>query len=359
MNRTSLRWFYGCLACLAGTLLLGIALRWVFTGWTLPWGLQFKHLKHAHSHLGYYGVMFPIVWLFWRHKGSFQLHPIALVLYAIGIVMSTIGFVRAGYAIDSIIGSTLVGLVWLVSAWKQRRELLQSMSWLSSAPLGILLASCMIPPIAVYTRKDPAFALQLVQTFLSLLIFLVALPSVLKRLNMVAPWTLYWLICGISGSLFVGIVPHPVLGLGLVGMASWVFWGAFGDEDVPRDQQVMWLLWAMGLAALGLELVPNNHLIAIAGIHLTLLGPFLAGAALTLVPRPGFPSWLRWVYITTLFVMVGAIGIQHYHPHHEWSYVSAVSGSLLGLWITWAAIWLLRQKNLTLWLSQTEKSDIS
>ncbi len=346
MTRSTSRWYSGFLLALVGTLLLGILLRWVLTGLSLPFGLQFKNLKHAHSHLGYYGILFPVVWLVWRQRGTFQLGAGVLSIYAVGVLLSTIGFVRAGYAIDSILGSTLVCGVWLLSAWKQRKELWQSMSWLSSAPLGVLLASCMIPPIAVFTRRDPTFALQLVQTFLSLLIFLVALPSVLSRLNVVAPWTLYWLVCGISGGLFLGVVPHPILGLGLVGMASWVFWGMFQNEEVSLDQQTLWLTWAVGIAALGLELIPNVHVVAIAGIHLTLLGPFLAGFALSLTTTARFPAWLRWSYILTLLVMVTAIGIQHYIPHHEWTYISASAGSLLSVWLIGAILWLQKNPNL-------------
>lgn len=319
------------------TLALGIWLRWSLSGLSLPSFLAFRHLKHAHSHLGYYAVLFPLVWAMWYQRDGFFLSGWMWVLYGVGIVLSVVGFLRAGYCLESIVGSSLVGAIWLVSAWKQRRVVLGPRQWLAAVPIGIFLASLCVPPIAVMTRRQPILALQLVQTFLSLLLFLVALPSILERFRLVAPPNLYWLFCGVAGALFLGVVPHPALGLGLVGMALWIQYTMIQQKGMPVALHLLWSLWTIGTAAVGLHLVPNEHRVAVAGLHLTLLGPFFLGA-IHLFVVPSFPAWWLWSFVCTLLVMVGAIVAPLYISWPWFSQISAVSGTLLGVLVV-IAVW--------------------
>ena len=95
------------LLSLVGTLTLGVGLRWALAGVPLlPGG--FVELRHAHSHLGYYGVLFPLMWWAWRRLGQRAPGLPLLGLYAVGVVMSAVGFAREGYGRPAIIGSTIV-----------------------------------------------------------------------------------------------------------------------------------------------------------------------------------------------------------------------------------------------------------
>lgn len=63
------RWRVGLLAALLGTIGLGVWLRWALAG-AVDLLAPFGHLRHAHSHLGYYGLLFPLAWLGWKAAGA-------------------------------------------------------------------------------------------------------------------------------------------------------------------------------------------------------------------------------------------------------------------------------------------------
>lgn len=331
------------LTCLLGTLFIGVWLRWTMAGVASLGSFHFGHMKHAHSHLGYFGVIFPLLWATWSVGRRFQLAKTWLVIYLVGIVLSTIGLARAGYKPDAIIGSTLVLMVWLISAWRQKHHILKRDDWLSVAPLGIVLGSLCIPPIAIFTRRDPLLAAQLVKTFLSLLLFLVALPSFLDRLNLRAPPMVLWLICGSSGALFLGLLPHWWFGLGLAGMALWLQWGLAHQKHLPLDLRFLWLGWSFGGMALGLSLLSNTHNIAIAGLHFTILGPLLSSAWWILAPRT-MTKYLRGAYHGFVFLMVTAIAAPSFHPHAFWPTLSAAAGTGVVCCVGWMTFLVVRRR---------------
>ena len=68
-------------AALLVTLAIGVWLRWSLAT-TLPLPAPFGNARHAHSHLGYFGLLFPLAWLGWRAAGVAVPGPRISALYA-------------------------------------------------------------------------------------------------------------------------------------------------------------------------------------------------------------------------------------------------------------------------------------
>jgi hypothetical protein len=349
---------------LLGTVFLGVVLRWILAGVAMPSGVVYAFVKNAHSHLGFFGLLFPLVWVIWREREGFFLSKRWSFFYLLGIVISTVGFLRAGYKFEAILGSTMVLAVWLYAAYRGRLWVKRWRDGLALAPYGILLASLCLPPVAFLTRRAPDQALLWVRSFLSLLIFLVFLPALLERLRWkMLPYPL-WLVGGVAASAFLGIAPYGWLGMGLVILGGCVLWGlrervreAFsslrgvgraaegkgeGGERIaalPWDILVLWMAWAGGALALGMGLIPNHHLFGIASLHFTLLGVVLVTAWWSFYEQMP-PSWLRYPYHAWLAWMLIAIVAQGYSAHPmAFLRSSAVAGTLLSIWLGFLALY--------------------
>ncbi len=268
---------------LLGTVLLGVLLRWQLAGAPLlVW--DFAQLRHAHMHLGYYGVLFPLLWWTLTLEGKPAPGLGWTGLYAAAVGLSTVGFAMQGYGPVSIAGSTVVLVVWLVGAWQLRREVLAG-GWLSGVPLAIALASAAIPAVAVMTQRDLALANALVHAFLTLLLLGAFVPALFARLGLrPRPG---WLALVLGAALFLGPLPHwstaiatALLGLGLGGLPWW--------GRARLDEKLLWTLCGLGLIGVAVGLVPNAPRTAVAGLHLLLLGPVLLGMGRGLTPRTWF-----------------------------------------------------------------------
>jgi uncharacterized membrane protein len=280
--------------------------------------------------LGYFGVLFSILFLAWKQNGFFALSPIWKSIYIAGVTLSTFGFARAGYGPEAIAGSTIVLFVWLRVAWSQKQAIRDTKQWHMLIPIGIVLAACCIPPIAALTRKQPTLAKQFVQTFLSLLLFLVAFPTLLARLPIARPNILLWLVSSLSGALFLGILPHPFAGFGLVSMGLMLLFPMLHTTQLPPDTKGAWILWAGGALSLGFQLLPNQHHTAIAGLHFTILGPVLLTAWQQWLPHTATTT-LRLLHSAFLLLMCASIAAQDFFPHPTWNTLSAASGTCLGI----------------------------
>jgi hypothetical protein len=284
---------------LLGTVLLGVILRWQLAGDPL-WVWDFAQLRHGHMHLGYYGVLFPLLWWTLSELGK----PVPGLgwtgLYAAAVGLSTVGFVMQGYGPVSIAGSTAVLVVWLVGAWQLRRELLNR-GWLSGVPLAIVVASAAIPAVAVITPRDFELATKLVHAFLTLLLLGAFVPALLRGLG--ARHVPGWLALVLGAALFLGPLPHwstavptVLLGLLLAGLPL--------RSQAPPDQKLLWVLSGLGVVGVGLGLLPNTPMTAVAGLHLLLLGPVLLGLGRGLAPAS-----LLWriPYVAGVLGLSGAV----------------------------------------------------
>ncbi|MCB9617047.1 MAG: hypothetical protein H6722_31845 [Sandaracinus sp.] len=285
---------------------LGAWLRFYYAGLvSLP--LDAPDWRHAHSHAGVYAVLFPLTWLAWRRVGLSVPGVRTTGLYLVACGVATVTFALGGYALPSIVASTVVGAIWLFTAWSARGLVRARRDALRLAPIAIVLGTAFIPAIAVSTRRDPALANGLVHAFLSILFFLVVVPAALARLASRTPadtadadgtrehttsrvdHTLsdarLFGPLGLVAALHLGPLPNLA---GAIALALYGFVVAYAARRAPLWPRALWLAFALG--ALAMLAFPSGppHALAIAGLHFLLLGPVFV----SLADARGLPSFV-------------------------------------------------------------------
>lgn len=325
---------------LAGTLALGVYLRWGLTGSFTMVG-RLDHLRHAHSHLGYYGVLFPLAWLALRRNGVPGPGRAVAVAYALATAVAFFGFLRAGYGPEAIVGSTIVGAVWLGWAWQLRGRLGRWTDPLGVVPLGIIASLSCVPPIALTLRRDPTLARNFVATFLTALLLAVIVPAALAAAGRRVPGWPLALVAALGGSLALGVWPRApawaLLAVYAVGLLI------AGVRSGPWHLRCAWAGVAIGLGAMAIGLLPNVRPIAIGSIHFVVLAPVLGSLA------PGWlrttpPDWAWWLYLVFVGVLSGSLVLQGLGLGPLWLTVSAVGGSLIAAWWITVAVAQVRTR---------------
>ncbi|MFT7517960.1 MAG: hypothetical protein ACI9MC_000084 [Kiritimatiellia bacterium] len=320
-------------AALISTLLAGTMLRWFLAGQVL-FAFDFKHLRHAHSHLGIFGVLFPLAWVVWTRHGAWTPTVPWRVAYWAFISLAIAGFLRAGYGVDAIIGSTGVLLVWLVAAWRNRR-LFFSRSWLGSGPGAIVLACMSVLPVATLNRHQPEVAHLWVQTFVGVLILGVIVPTAVGRDDPLhGPPPVLWLLLSACTALQLGALPTWWTGLGTVGLALCIAWYT-ARKPLAIDVKLAWGLLSLGLMGMGLGVVPLTHHVGVGALHLLMLGPVMLSLAPTLFLR--WPHvWVRLVALALAGSMSLALVLTGLAIPGPWLLLAAGTGTALAAW--WTAV---------------------
>ncbi len=326
---------FGIALGLIGTLALGNLLRWFLAGRIrLPW--NFGDLLHAHSHLGYYAVLFPLAWLGWRRIGAAVPGARVVAVYALAVGVALFGFLRAGYGPEAIVGSAVVGAIWLLSAWAQRARLREPGDPLAAVLPGVILAEACIPPIAIFLRRDPVLAFEFVATFLALLLLAVVIPSALAARRLSAPWPAL-VVAALLGAASLGIWRALPARLGLAVYAGLVA-NAVLRRQLAGHLRVLWLVLAAGLLAMAVGAVPNNRAVVIGAIHFTILGPVLASLAVDWLGRPP-PTWVWWIGHGCVGALTAPLVVQGLGVG-AWTYLaSACGGTAVLLWWTLVLVW--------------------
>ncbi len=313
--------------CLVGTVSLGATLRWALAGNPLP--VDFVDLRAAHSHLAYYGLLFPLMWAAWARLGEAVPGKRSLVLYGLAVVGSTVGFVREGYGLLAIAGSTWVLGQWLVSAWMMRR----GQGWLRPVAPAIVLGAICIPPVAVLTGRDPTLAHQVVQGFLTILLLGAVLPSGLALRTLTAPHAGAWLLGTVMCGAFFGPLHWPMLGLGpvllagLLGMAVW-------RSTLAIVARMGWAAVVVALVALGIGVLPATRPVMVGGFHYVALGPVVFGLMAGLSPR-ALPPWAEPVWLLGAGTMAATVVVQQWHPGDvSWPLVASRVGMVTAVGAT-------------------------
>ncbi|MEM9114015.1 MAG: hypothetical protein AAGD10_10695 [Myxococcota bacterium] len=283
LARRAPRWGTVLAPALLGTMIVGVWLRWVLAG-SMALPIRFGHLRHAHSHLGYFGLLFPLAWMGWRAAGAPAPGRRALMAYALCTALACIGFVRSGYGPIAIVGSTAVAAFWLWSTRPLLGRLQDLQDPLGTVPFGLVASLACVPPIALYLRSDPELAHGLVSTFLSGLLLVVIIPSTLAARRVSAgPWPLF-LVGGSLGSLYLGVAPFPLTRVGLLAYAGLMAAPVLSPR-MELHVRGTWALVGLGLGAMAVGLLPNLRPVALGAIHFLILGPVLGSLA---------PLWLHW-----------------------------------------------------------------
>ncbi len=322
-------------AGLLGTLALGLWLRWFLAGVgvALPSGAAFAHLRHAHSHLGYYAVLLPLAWMAWRAEGGDALRAREGWLYALATVVATIGFAMAGYGLLGIVGSTIVGALWLVAGVRVARGTRGSDDPMVAVLPGTVLALSCIPIIATSLRSDPPLAAAAVQSFLSALLFLVVAPAALTALGLRQRWAWGTVVTGAGAAFALGLWPSVWTRIALgVHALTWLV----AARRLPQVHHgVVWGAAALGLLLVAVGAVPLVHDSAIAAVHFLVLGPLLSA----LVARnlaAGLPSWAWWLYHGAVALLAAPLAWRALWGGGWTGLASAVGGTAVVLW--WGAV---------------------
>lgn len=279
---------------------------------------EFAFVRHAHTHAGYYLVLFPLAWLAWRRLGTNAPGPRLSALYGVAAFAAILAFALQGYALASIAASTIVGVGWLVSAVRAFRA---APGWLGVAPAGIVLATCFVPPIGLSASRDPALTQALVQSFLSVLLLLVLIPTALATLRLPAPPPLLWGGLSALSCAFFGALPRGPLGVAL-SVQGLLLARALWRAPAELPLRLAWGGVAVGLMAAGLQGGPPSGPRAIAAVHALVLGPLFV----TLAP-PG--RALTWVALLAAAGMGAAlVGVEAGLDGRTSNLLAALAGAL-------------------------------
>lgn len=338
-------------AGLLATLLFGVWIRWRLAGVPILTSLEqipFSFARHAHSHLGYYALLIPLAWSAWAARGHRKFSLAESTVYGVATALATVGFLRAGYGVLAIVGSTVVALQWMLAAWRMTRaapvgDLLRLMF------PGTLLSLAWVPVIAISLRRDPALSAAAVQTFLAALMFTVVVPSALVARGVVrhGPPMLVAAL-GLGGAVALGVSNSWPARLLLAGYALW--WlsalrpraGGMpasipADGSFPLRLSMPWAAAGLGLLAMSSGLAPVAHDIGIAAVHYLVLGPlvpmFVDGH---MRPRLRARAWT--IYQAMVAVFSACIALRAFVPAAWPTQWAAIVGTLVLLWWT-LALW--------------------
>ncbi|MEL7370349.1 MAG: hypothetical protein AAFN74_15630 [Myxococcota bacterium] len=325
---------------LLATMLIGVWLRWTLAG-IVVLTLPFAHVRHAHSHLGYFGLLFPLAWLGWRAAGAPILGRKSRWTYSACTVLGCIGFTLNGYGPVAIAASTVVAAFWLISAWPLLARMRTLSDPLGAVPLGTVLSLACVPPIALNLRTHPALAMGFVSTFLCALLFLVILPSTLAGRHIEAPWPLLLLFGGL-GALFLGVAPHPVARVGLLAYGGLLV-APILSERLALHVRWAWAVVAGGLGAMAIGVVPNVRPVALGAIHFVILGPVLASLAPVWLRNPPAP-WAWWFGHALWGTMSAALVLQAFVPA-PWTWTVAALGGTMTLFWWSLVLWSQRESS--------------
>jgi hypothetical protein len=332
-ERDAAIWRVSIAVALVGTMGIGVWLRWALAG-GIGLAIPFANLRHAHSHLGYFGLLFPLAWVGWRAAGARVPGRATLVTYGLCTVIACVGFAQGGYGVVAIAGSTLVAAFWLWSAGALLGRLRSLGDPLGLVPLGIVASLSCVPPIAMYLRSEPALAHGFVSTFLSGLLLVVIVPSTLAGRHISpGPWP-FFLVVGCLGALHLGVAPHPITRIGLLAYAGLMLAPTLSTR-LELHARAAWGLTALGLCAMALGLLPNVRPVALGATHFLILGPVLSTLAPTWLLRSP-PPWAWWLGHASWGAMSGALVLQAFMPL-AWTWTAAaIGGTATLLW--WSVV---------------------
>lgn len=319
---------WGVSVALAVTLAIGLWLRWALTGHVSIRG-DFANLRHAHSHLGYFGVLFPLAWAAWGRTGAPVPSARLRAVYALATAVACVGFVRAGYGPEAIAGSSVVGVVWLASVWPLWPRLRDLYDPLAVVPLGVVGAMACLPSIAKNVDSAPVVSQAYVATFLAALLLGVIVPSVIAtEARLRTPWPMLAVGAGASAAA-LGAYPTLATRGGLLLFAVILFRYAWYDERVHL--RLAWLAVTVGLAGIAVGALPNTRPVAVGAVHFLILGPVL----ISLCPprlreRVSDSGW--WVYLGGVALLSGPLVLQGLGAGGWTLVTSALGGTGVAAW---------------------------
>lgn len=318
------------IASFVATASAGLILRWQLAGHSID-GVETLHLRRMHSHLGYYGVLFPLTWYSLTRFLAWIPSQRTFELYAGACAISALGFLFWDYNFISIFGSSVVLATWVWFAVKNRRSKDSSVR-IGTPSIG--LAAALIFSVAILARNFPDVSTQLARTFLAVLLFGAIIPIALRRVSDMPPKLWPWFLASVaSGALLSGLSEFFLLRIGPLWLAINIVLVVRPAAGKTTDKRIrfLWWLFALTLGLTGLGVLPHSYNFAIAGVHFLILGPVLMTLTFDIL-KLGERPLPRMCYELSLAAMTISILLQDLIP--EWGvhikrFAAVASTSLL------------------------------
>lgn len=256
--------FYSLLCAVSG----GLILRLQYSGFFAD--LTFLDFRRAHSHLGFFGFLFPMIWHHFEKSKFWICGQRLKIFYCLLLVLSTVGFLVSGYGILAHISSALVLVVWLffaVSIYSKVKGLAKSI------PISIMMAALSVVCLAVLTGSGQnVVPWQLVRIFLTILVFGVFGSVVAEKLSVRSLSPFLWVGSVLGTGVFLSqtrfseyfsIFP-AILGL-------CILYCLFNNKYLiyrKRDRiRIYYIILGITFILISFGFIPNNRSTAISGIH--------------------------------------------------------------------------------------------
>lgn len=268
------------------TMLLGLALRFDLSDGVLATaGLAYADVRHAHSHVGFYGALTLAWWLLARRRDLALMGSRATSIYLGVVLVTSTLFLLMGYAPPTIVLSTLVAGFWLVAAWRVWRDPRHRDDWIALAPWGIALGMALIPVIALTARRDFALSRDLAHVFIGVMLLVTFVPVALSSLRVPRAHAPPFAIAGALGTahvVFSDRLPWP-LGLTL-SISGLLLALALRPLSGPWWLVAAWWLLPAGLVLMGVVPPLQQEGVRVAALHFLVLGPLLLTSLHLLAP---------------------------------------------------------------------------
>ncbi|MEQ9103084.1 MAG: hypothetical protein RIE53_00155 [Rhodothermales bacterium] len=336
MTLTEKRVWTAALACFilaAGTGFFFRSIQFLGVPPALPWPggeipLDMGHIRHAHTHVMYFGWVTPVVMLLMlpdpaRYRGILAtLLVLALLAWA--------PFLLLGYKPISIVLSTSTMLTWYVFGiryWRDRRRGMLQSSPLQQAALVLLVISSfgawgLGMTMAMGMDHSLPYDLSL-HVFLDLFaegwLMLSVLAAMLRSAGRAVPRRAFrLLVLGIPTLFLLGVSPDRLPGaVRLVGSAGALFTAAGLWLILREVQGRLPAIWALPVALMYMKIIVHIGLaipqvaswglvvgLRIPWLHLVLLGIVTTGLVAAVHDRFG-PGWTRgWPALQASIVLV-------------------------------------------------------
>lgn len=269
-NKTAF-WNRVAILCISVSILGGIFLRIQYSGWL---NVDWIDLRRAHSHLGFYGFLFPVLWGYLgRTNKNFWLPGRTYFWgYCLLVGISTMGFATAGYGRVAHISSFFVLLFWLVFALKNLALLKRVQeSFLNIIPLAIFMAAMAIGVVLASFMGASLTPLIVVRVFLTLLLFGVFAPLSMTVLTDRKPNGYLWLAGVLGFGLSLAIESVKVLQVMPALLSVLILYLIYPSLKISLKPQNRirwyWVSLALIFICMSLGVVPNNHFSAVSGVH--------------------------------------------------------------------------------------------
>lgn len=346
-NMLDKRWLYISIGSLLVTLLMGIILRLQYSGISLDFLANYD-LRRAHSHLGFYGYLFPMIWSHLKPQGYWVPKGHWIWLYLGSVAFAIWGFLVGGYGPLSESFSLVVLIFWITFAIRNRDlSGYRNRTWLGSLSLSIGAAAFYILCIAGAAIAGSDDAPKLARGFVTVLAYGVFLPVVLESYFKVRFNAWIWVMGVVGFSLFMADLEQSFLFAWSPFLLAVIMTMSLSRGVSRESSFYVWRMriyscvLAVSLFMLAFNIIDNTHFIAVTGVHFLILMIFMT----TYLEKMKWPIVL--LYDFAAGVMTLSLLMLEYMPKYFilWQKLAAICGLFLFAVFFYYLLQVIKLKN--------------